>query len=272
MPTTRPIEPSTMFAPVQTGDLQIIVMPGSIFLNGVAVVTTNPTVFNLSANTTTSLYVDPTTGVVSSSTAGFPLACYPIATIVTGASAITPSSGFTDVRPHIMYSGMPLVGFATLSSTTTAVTPIAGTFNQLFALCRLTFYGGSDTIALRFGNTATAVDSGNNYNYRLTTQAAGGTTFANRDSTADSNNSYIKIAAQDTTLSREIEMCISNTTNKTKVLVIQPATETAGISTLPAIDAGVGQWFNTLGQIKSFQAFPAGGNTFGGSIAFYGSK
>jgi len=137
---------------------------------------------------------------------------------------------------------------------------------------RITFYGGSDTVAIRFGTTATTVDSGNNYNYRWATQAAAGTTFANRDSTADSNNSLIKMAAQDTTLSREINFSISNTLNKTKQVTMQAATETAGVSTLPSLDIGQGQWFNTTAQITSFQVFPAGGNTFGGSIAIYGSK
>lgn len=261
-----------MFFPAQTGDLQITVFPGSIFLNGVAVVTTAVTTFNLSKNVTTSIYADLTTGTLTSSTSGFPLSCYPICSVVTGASAITPGTGFTDVRPSILYSGMPLVGFATLSSTTTAVTPMYGTFNQLVGWGRVTFYGSSDTISIRFGTSSTAVDSGNNYNYRWCTQAAGGTTFANRDSTADSNNSLIKMAAQDTTLSREITFSISNTSNKVKQMQLQAATETAGTSTLPSLDFGQGQWFNTTGQIASFQVLTAGGSTFGGSIAFYGSK
>jgi hypothetical protein len=271
MPTTRPIEQSNMFFPAQTGDLQITVFPGSIFLNGVAVVTTANTTFNLAKNVTTSIYADLTTGASTSATTGFPLACYPIASVVTGASAINALSGFTDVRPSILYSGMPLVGFVTLSSTTTAVIPVAGTFNQLVGWGRVTFYGSSDTISIRFGN-GTTIDSGSNYNYRWATQAAGGTTFANRDSTADSNNSLIKMAAQDTTISREINFSISNTSNKTKQMQMQAATETAGTSTLPSLDIGQGQWFNTAGQIGCFQVLTAGGATFGGSIAMYGSK
>lgn len=273
MSTTRPIEQSNMFFPAQTKDLQITVMPGSIFLNGVAVVTTAVTNFTLAANATTSIYADLTTGTLTSSTSGFPLSCYPICSVVTGASSVTPFTGFTDVRPSILYSGMPLVGFATLSSTTTAVTPMFGTFNQIVGWARVTFYGSSDTISVRFGTSATAVDSGNNYNYRWGTMAAGGSTWASsRDSTADSNNSLIKMAAQDTTLSREINFSISNTSNKTKEMQMQAATETAGTSTLPSLDLGQGQWFNTAGQIASFQVLTAGGATFGGSIAFYGSK
>lgn len=272
MPTTRPLEQSNMFFPAQTKDLQITVMPGSIFLNGVAVVTTAVTTFTLAANVTTSIYADLATGTLSSSTSGFPLSCYPICSVVTGANAIVPLTGFTDVRPSILHSGMPIVGFATFSSTATAVTPMYGTFNQIVGWARVTFYGGSDTLSFRFGNTATAVDSGSNYNYRWATQAAGGTTFANRDSTADSNNTLIKMAAQDTTLSREITFSISNTSNKVKQVQMQSATETAGTSTLPSLDFGQGQWFNTAGQIGSFQILTAGGNTFGGSIAFYGSK
>lgn len=262
-----------MFFPAQTGDLQITVFPGSIFLNGVAVVTTAVTVFNLAKNVTTSIYADLSTGTLASATTGFPLACYPIASVVSGTSLIVPLTGFTDVRPSIVYSGMPLVGFATLSGTTTAVTPISGTFNQLIGWCRLTFYGTNDIVSLRFGNTATAVDSGNNYNYRWASQAAGATLWTNPvDSTADSNNSLIKLAPSAVTVGREITFSISNTSNKTKVVQMQNGTETAGISTLPSMDIGQGQWFNTLGQIGSFQAFPAGGATFGGSIAFYGSK
>lgn len=272
MPTTRPIELTNMFFPAQTGDLQITVMPGSVFLNGVAVVTTAVTTLTLSKNVTTSIYADLTTGTLTSATTGFPLACYPIASVVTGASAITALSGFTDVRPSMMYSGMPLVGFAALSSTASAVSPIAGTFAQLVGWATVTFYGSSDTLSFRFGNTATAVDAGNNYNYRWGTQAAGGVTWANRDSTADSNNSLIKMAAQDTTLSREINFSISNTANKTKEVQMQSATETAGIATLPSMDLGQGQWFNTLGKVGCFQIITAGGATFGGSCAIYGSK
>lgn len=271
MPTTRPIEQTNMFFPAQTGDLQIAVFPGSLFLNGVAVVTTAVTTFNLSRNVTTSIYADLTTGAVTSATTGFPLSCYPIASVVTGASTITPLTGFTDVRPSILQASMPIVGFATLSSTTTAVTSMFGTFNQIVGWARVTFYGSSDTLSFRFGNGST-IDTGNNYNYRWATQAAGGTTFANRDSTADSNNSLIKMAAQDTTLSREINFSISNTTNKVKQVQMQSATETAGTSTLPSMDIGQGQWFNTAGQIGCFQILTAGGATFGGSIAFYGSK
>jgi len=272
MPTTRPIEQSNMFFPAQAGDLKISVQPGSIFLNGVAVVTTAVTNFTLAANVTTSIYADLTTGAVTSSTSGFPLSCYPIASVVTGASSITPLTGFTDVRPSILAPSMPLVGFTTLSSTTTAVIPMAGTFNQLVGWARITFYGGADIISLRFGNGST-IDSGNNYNYRWASQAAGATLWTNPiDSTADGNNSLIKMAAQAVTISRELTFSISNTSNKTKVMQMQAATETAGTSTLPSLDIGQGQWFNTAGQIGCFQALTAGGNTFGGSIAFYGSK
>ena len=271
MPTNRPIEQTNMFFPAQTGDLEITVFPGSIFLNGVAVVTTANTKFTLSANVTTSIYADLTTGTLTSATTGFPLACYPVCSVVTGAKAITPLTGFTDVRPSVLYTGMPLIGFATFSGTATAVQPISGTFKQIIGWYDVTFYSVSDTLSLRLGNNLT-IDTGNNYNYRWGTMAAGGTTWATRDSTADSNNSLIKLAAQDTTLSREGALSISNNANKTKEVQMQAATETAGVATLPSIDLGQGQWFNTAGQVGCFQVVTAGGSTFGGSIALYGSK
>lgn len=257
------------FKAVPNGLLSVMVVPGTLYLNGTSI-TVAQTVVTLAINSTTSVYVNLAAGTVDSGTTGFPNGSYPIATVVTGAATIT---SIADARPAVWLSGMPLVGFATLSGTTTAVTPILpSTYVQLIGWARITFYGTSDTLSIRFGNTATAVDSGNNYNYRWATQAAAGTTFANRDSTADSNNSLIKMAAQDTTLSREINFSISNTSNKVKQMQMQSATETAGTSTLPSLDLGQGQWFNTAGQILSFQVLTAGGATFGGSIAFYGSK
>lgn len=259
------------FAPVggSVGPLTMTVLPGIVYLNGTQT-TIGITNVACAANTTTNIYLDLQAATIASTLLSFPNGSVPIATVVTNGTVIT---SLTDVRPDIFISGPPLVGFATLSGIATAVTPILpNTFNQLVGWARVTFYGSSDTLSFRFGNTASAVDSGNNYNYRWATQAAGGTTFANRDSTADSNNSLIKMAAQDTTLSREINFSISNTSNKVKQVQMQSATETAGISTLPSLDIGQGQWFNTTGQIGCFQILTAGGATFGGSIAFYGSK
>ena len=262
---------SSSFAAItgSSGPLNIGINAGILCLNG-----TNTTIgytnVALTASATNNIYLDLSSGTVTATTSGFPNGSIPLAVVVTGQGSIT---SLTDVRPDFFLNGMPLVGFATLSGTATAVTAISpSTFNQLVGWARVTFYGGSDTLSFRFGNTATAVDSGSNYNYRWATQAAGGTTFANRDSTADSNNTLIKMAAQDTTLSREINFSISNTSNKAKMVQMQSATETAGVSTLPSLDIGQGQWFNTSGQIGCFQILTAGGNTFGGSIAFYGSK
>lgn len=270
MPTTRPMNSDNAFKAVPNGLLSVMVVPGTLYLNGTSV-TVAQSVVTLAANSTTSVYINLAAGTVDSGTIGFPNGSYPIATVVTGASTIT---SIADARPAVWLSGMPLVGFATLSGTTTAVVPILpSTYVQLVGWARVTFYGSSDTISVRFGNTATAIDAGNNYNYRWGTMAAGGNTWSSsRDSTGDSNNSLIKMAAQDTTLSREINFSISNTSNKVKQMQMQAATETAGTSTLPSLDLGQGQWFNTTGQILSFQVLTAGGATFGGSIAFYGSK
>lgn len=262
---------STSFSPItgSGGALNIGINAGILFLNGTRT-TVGYTNVSLAASATTNIYLDLATGTVSSTTSAFPNGSIPLAIAVTDAASIT---SLTDVRPDFTLSGMPLVGFATLSGIATAVTPIVpSTYVQLVGWARITFYGSSDTLSFRFGNTATSVDSGNNYNYRWATQAAGGVTFANRDSTADSNNSLIKMAAQDTTLSRQINFSISNTSNKVKQISIQAATETAGTSTLPSLDIGQGQWFNTAGQIGSFQMLTAGGATFGGSVAIYGSK
>ena len=166
-----------------------------------------------------------------------------------------------------------LLVFQFFPGSTTPVTPVSGTFKQLVGWADVTFYSIADTLSIRYGNTATAVDSGNNYNYRWGTMAAGGSTWSSsRDSTAEANNSPIKMAAQDTTLGREITFSISNNAAKTKVMQLQSATETAGIATLPSLDLGQAQWFNTAGQIGCFQVRTAGGNNFGGSIAFYGSN
>jgi hypothetical protein len=261
---------TSAFAFIPGPGLTGFVNPGNLFFSGVAS-TVALTSVTLTANATNSVYVDLQSGTVTSGTSGFPLASIPIATVVTDPTNIT---SIVDNRPDLAYTGKPLVGFATLSGTTTAVIPMAtaGLFAELEFQCRITFYGGADIVSLRFGN-GTTIDAGNNYNYRWITAAAGGTTFAGGvDATADSNNSLIKIAAQTATISRVIEGTITNTTNKNKVINMRATLDTAGIATLPAIDLGSGIWFNTAGSIGCFQALTAGGATFGGSIAIYGSK
>jgi len=131
---------------------------------------------------------------------------------------------------------LPLVGSAILSGIATNVTPIIpNTFTTLLGIARVTFYAVGDTISLQFGTSSSAVDTGNNYNWRYLAAAAGATTFTD---TNGATTNLIRLADSNTTLSRTITFSVSNTSNKTKLVSVQQLTETANVGTLPSLSIG----------------------------------
>src|ERR1041385_4858494 len=126
---------TSSFAPVSgsAGALIMTVQPGVVYLNGTQT-TVGQTNITCAANTTTNVYLDLNSATISSTTSTFPNGSIPIAIVVTNGTVIT---SVTDVRPDFFVSGMPLIGFATLSGTGTSVTALVpNTFNQLFGVAR----------------------------------------------------------------------------------------------------------------------------------------
>ena len=125
----------------------------------------------------------------------------------------------------------------------------------------VTGYGGGDIVSLRFGGTAGAVDSGNNYATAHGEWNAG--QLGNQSTNLESNTqSLLRLAASNVTASRISEVVVSNLTATRKVCSITTATEWGTATTTPRrTTVGHGIWSNTANQIVSVQLVTAGGNT-----------
>lgn len=96
--------------------------------------------------------------------------------------------------------------------------------------------GGGDTAGYRFNG-----DTGNNYRYECNTMAAGGTTFAAGATAATTN--VIKLAPADSTLTRNFEIIINNSSEKTeKTVMVHSLTGTGVVGTQAAFDLCNGAW------------------------------
>lgn len=96
--------------------------------------------------------------------------------------------------------------------------------------------GGGDTAGYRFNG-----DTGNNYRYECNTMAAGGVTFAAGATAATTN--VIKLAPADSTLTRNFEVVINNSSEKTeKTVMVHSVTGTGAIGTQAAFDLCNGAW------------------------------
>jgi hypothetical protein len=162
-----------------------------------------------------------------------------------------------------------VIGFTKLSGAAAATSIITiPQFDLLRITIIVTGYGGGDIVSLRFGGTAGAVDSGNNY---ATAQAEWNAGQSGNQSTNTENNTtnLMRLAASSVTTGRIIQVTISNNTTTRKVACITQATEYGAATVTPRRNTiGDGLWSNTTQPILSVQQLTAGGQNLNAGSGF----
>lgn len=254
------ITPTNSFAPslsVGDGTLTVTIGSGSIYIQGVltALPVTNVV---CGANATTFIYMSLATRILTTSTSGFPVNCYPIATAVTTASKF---SSLVDNRPDAAYNGLEYLGFGITAAGT--VTVPFETRDWVEARVRIRFYSIADIVSIQFNG-----DTANNYCSRAVTMPTGGTVWTND---IDLNTtSAIRLAPTAITGNRSVSLWFGNVANKEKIVFVHPASTSGAVGTGLPIQLATGAWFNTAAQVNSITMFAIGGNNFGADIAIYG--
>ena len=127
----------------------------------------------------------------------------------------------------------------------------------------VTGYSGNGIASFRFGGTAGAVDSGNNYNTRFIRMNAGSKNdFTDAPQTS---TSYLRMASRNRVLGRQYVANVTNFTTKRKMVSIDTATEAGSAGTAASLDVGQGMWANTTQQIVSVQLISTANNLSIGS-------
>lgn len=162
-----------------------------------------------------------------------------------------------------------ILGFTKLSgaATTTSIISIAP-MDIIRITVTVTGYGGNDIASLRFGGTAGAVDSGNNYATAFGEWNSGQN---GNQSTLSENNttSLLRLATSQVSTGRHVIVSMNNQTSNRKIATIIHSTEFGGANTTPRRETlGNGIWANTTQQIISVQLLTAGGNTLSAGSGF----
>jgi hypothetical protein len=127
----------------------------------------------------------------------------------------------------------------------------------------VTGYSGNGIASFRFGGTAGAVDSGNNYNTRFLRINSGASN--NFTDVSTTSTSYLRMASQAVVLGRQYVANVTNFTTKRKMVSINTATEAGAVGTAANIDVGQGMWANTTQEIVSVQLISTANNLSIGS-------
>jgi hypothetical protein len=117
--------------------------------------------------------------------------------------------------------------------------------------CIVTGYTGGGIASLRFGGTAGAVDSGNNYATLHATGLNGSNKWDNYTSSV--NTSLLRLAQANSTLGRMVNVQVMNIASYRKICQINVANEIGGAGTVNQLATGQGIWANTTNQIVSVQ-------------------
>lgn len=152
-----------------------------------------------------------------------------------GRIATTGPAGFTS----LCQASIPIAG----NSIGPCVFPPAPTGKQWRKLVIYDYVsgygGGGDTVGYRFNG-----DSGANYRYECNTMAPGGTTFALGTNTAV-NGTVVKLAPSDTTLNRNFQVEINNSSELTeKSVLLLSVTGTGSTGTQTSFDLCNGAWIS----------------------------
>lgn len=153
----------------------------------------------------------------------------------------------------------------------TAIVTLTSAMNKLFIQYNITGYSGNDIAMFRFGGTAGAVDSGNNYWSRHITWAAGGTIATN---TQVLSTNGIRVAGNAVVQGRSGICQLMNVATVSKPFTIHTQTLTGAAGTAGLIDLGGGEWVNTTQQIISIQMVDQNGTnlTAGSGFVVWGAN
>lgn len=128
----------------------------------------------------------------------------------------------------------------------------------LRVICIVTGYSGNGIASLRFGGTAGAVDSGNNYNTRFIRMNSGASN--NFTDVPQTSTNFLRLASQNIVLGRQYVANITNYSTVRKMVSISTASEAGGVGTAANLDVGQGMWANTTQQIVSIQMISTANN------------
>jgi len=127
----------------------------------------------------------------------------------------------------------------------------------------VTGYSGNGIFSLRFGGTAGAVDSGNNYNTRyLRINSGANNNFTDVPTTT---TNMMRLASQAIVLGRSATVNVTNFSTKRKMSAILTASEAGAVGTAANLDVGQGMWGNTTQQIIAVQLLSTANNLSVGS-------
>lgn len=159
----------------------------------------------------------------------------------------------------------------TVAAPQTSIVTLTSAMTKLFIQYNITGYSGNDIAMFRFGGTAGAVDTGNNYWSRHITWAAGGTVANNTQVT---NTSGIRVAGNAVVQGRSGICQLMNYQTVSKPMTIHTQTLTGATGTAGLVDLGGGEWVNTTQQIISIQMVDQNGTnlTVGSGFVVWGAQ
>ncbi len=199
------------------------------------------------------------TAHVHSVTITWDTTCYNF--VATSATALAHSHGFTSSSPSSSWQILGRTQLTVAANATSILTIPPRTLLRLTAI--VTGYSGTGIASFRFGGTAGAVDSGNNYNTRFLRINSGASNNFTDVPTTTTN--YLRMASQAVVLGRQYVANVTNFTTKRKMVSINTATEAGAVGTAANIDVGQGMWANTTQQIVSVQLISTANNLSIGS-------
>jgi hypothetical protein len=172
------------------------------------------------------------------------------------------------VQNLIPSQGWEVLGSATVSGASSSSIITIPARDLLRVTVIVTGYGGSDIVSLRFGTSAGAVDSGNNYAtaHGEWNSGNGGNMSTNLE---NNSTSFLRLGATGITNGRISEIVISNPATNRKICQIRTASEWGSASTTPRrTTVAHGLWGNTSSQIIAIQIITAGGQTLNSGSGF----
>ena len=174
---------------------------------------------------------------------------------------ILPGAGGENWQQDISWQILGRTQLTVAANATSILTIPPRTLLRLTAI--VTGYSGNGIASFRFGGTAGAVDSGNNYNTRFIRMNSG----ANNNFTdvPTTNTNYLRMASRNRILGRQYVANVTNFTTKRKMVSIDTATEAGAAGTAASLDVGQGMWANTTQQIISVQLISTANNLSIGS-------
>ncbi len=199
------------------------------------------------------------TAHVHSTTITWDTTCYNF--VATVATALAHSHGFISSTPSSSWQILGRTQLTVAANATSILTIPARTLLRLTAI--VTGYSGSGIASFRFGGTAGAVDSGNNYNTRFIRMNSGANNNFTDAPTTSTN--YLRMASQNIVLGRQYVANVTNIATVRKMVSINTASEAGAVGTAANIDVGQGMWANTTQQIVSVQLISTANNLLIGS-------